>query len=218
MKSTRGLAIGGAEALLVAATEAETGYDRGAVLESLLPAAVLIDLAAAGVVGVDSSGSTSIGGSPDAAAPAYVHEASALGHDLSGRVDEVMWRLRSTLRPLPATVAAALVAEGRLEVVDNRVARMQVGHRFPALDVAFFEAVERGVRDALEMGSAEGPMGRAALVLAAAGVVPQVLPGASPERMTEALAGSAFDRAGLGPDIGPVLQQVAVSLQTTILR
>lgn len=218
MKTERGLAIGGAEALLVSASDAETGYDHHAVLDSLLPAAVLTDLAAAGVVGMDSTAVTATGAVPDDSAPAYLHEAAALGHDLTGRLDQVMWQLRSALRPLPACVAADLAAEGRLEVVENRVLRMQVGHRFPALDVAFFEAVDRGVREALGAGSAAGPMGRAALVLAAAGVVTRVLPGASAEPMNAALAESAFDRSGLGPDVGPVLQQLGTTLQATILR
>jgi hypothetical protein len=220
MRSTRGLDIGSAEALLVTASEPDKGYDTAGALDTLLPAAVLLDLAERGVLTVEDGRVTRSG---DEAAPSlheYEQAALGLGERLEGALPDVLWALTDGLRPLAGAVATDLVAEGRVASTKNTLLKMDFGYRFPALDTDFRDAVRARVQEALETGDLIPPFGHTALLLAAGHVTGQVFPGVDATRMETVAAGdTALSGAGLHDAATVVvLQQLTTSIQQTILR
>lgn len=221
MRSTRGLDIGSAEALLVVASEPSKGYDTAGALDRLLPAAVLLDLADRGALSVGEGRVTRAAARPDPQAlRSYERAALGLGERLEGPLPDVLWALTDGLRPLPNAVATDLVEEGRVASTRNTLLKMDFGHRFPVLDTDFRDAVRARVQEALETGDLTPPFGHVALLLAAGHVNAQVFPGVDTTRMDAvasgdtALSGAGFDDAASIV----ILQQLTATIQQTTLR
>lgn len=219
MRSTRGLDIGTAEALVVVATEPAKGYDSAGALDALLPAAVLLDLADDGHLGMGDGRVTRTQAEVPESTRGYERSALELGEQLDGTLPEVLWAVTNSLRPLPHAVAAGLVAEGRVASVKNTVLKMDFGYRFPVLDTDFHDAVRSHVQAALESGDLSTAFGRTALLLAAGRVDHQLFPGVDSSGMRAVVADDArLADAGLTDAATvTVLQQLSTTIQQTVL-
>jgi len=220
MRSTRGLDIGSAEALVVVASEPVKGYDTAGVLDGLLPAAVLLDLADHGLVTLGDGRVARTGDAPEDGVRGYERAALDIGEPLDGTLPEALWAVTDTLRPLPHVVAAELVAEGRVDSVKNTLLKMDFGYRFPVLDTDFRDAVRSRVQTALETGDVATPFGRTALLLVAGRADSQVFPGVDSSAMQAVAAGTTpLDDAGFfDASTVVVLQQLTTTIQQTVLR
>lgn len=219
MRSTRGLDIGSAEALLVVASEPSKGYDTAGALDTLLPGAVLLDLAERGVLTIGDGRVARAGGDPEGLR-SYERAALGLGDRLEGALPDVLWAVTDGLRPLPNAVAADLVEEGRVASTKNTLLKMDFGYRFPVLDTDFRDAVRARVQEALETGDLTPPFGHVALLLAAGHVNAQVFPGVDTTRMDTVTSGdTAVSGAGFHDAATMVvLQQLTTTIQQTTLR
>ncbi|UNX54583.1 GPP34 family phosphoprotein [Georgenia sp. TF02-10] len=197
MPPTRGLDVGSAEALLVVASEPKKGYDTAGALHTLLPAAVLLDLADHGLVTMGEGRVARVAGGSPEAARGYERAALALGERLDGRLPDALWAITDGLRPLPHAVAADLVAEGRVASTKNTLLKMDFGYRFPALDTDFRDAVRARVQEALETGDLSTAFGRTALLLAAGHVAARLFPGVDTAPM-DAVASGETPVSGAG--------------------
>jgi hypothetical protein len=220
MRSIRGLDIGSAEALVVVASEPVKGYDTAGVLDGLLPAGVLLDLADHGLVTMGEGRVTRTGVEPQDGVRGYERAVLDLGAALDGPLPDVVWALADTLRPLPHVVATELVAEGRVDSVKNTLLKMDFGYRFPVLDTDFRDAVRSRVQAALESGDVASAFGRTALLLAAGRADAQVFPGVDASAMQAVATGqTSLDDAGhLDVGTAVVLQQLTATIQQTVLR
>lgn len=220
MRSTRGLDIGSAEALVVVASEPINGYDTAGVLDGLLPAAVLLDLADHGLVTLDDGRVTRTDDEAQDGVRGYERAALDVGDRLDGPLPDALWAVTDALRPLPHVVAAELVAEGRVDSVKNTLLRMDFGYRFPALDTDFRDAVRSRVQTALETGDVTTAFGRTALLLVAGRADGQVFPGVDATAMQAVASGATpLADAGFSDAVTVVvLQQLATTIQQTVLR
>lgn len=219
MRSTRGLDIGTAEALIVTVSEPEQGYDSAGALDMLLPAAVLLDLADSGHLEIGGGRAARTGVGADGGRE-YERLALELGSRLDGDLPGVLWAVTDGLRPLARTVAAELIAEGRVDSVKNKLLKMSFGDRFPALDVDFHDAVRSRVQSSLETGDPAPPFGGVAMLLAAGHLARQVFPGVDTAPMDRVAAGDTpVSGAGFqDAAVVVVLQQLTTTIQQTTLR